>query len=171
MDKRQVMPLFDFGAPQVAARWHATDDGIMGGLSQSSLQATSRQTAIFSGSVSLENNGGFASVRSEAGHHDLADCNAIRLRVRGDGHRYKLRIKTAIAHDVFYESGFATRADQWETIDIPFRTLVAKFRGRTVPDAPDFDASRVESIGLMIAEQQAGSFAVEIELIEAVLAG
>ena len=45
-------------------RWRIVNDGVMGGLSSSDLELTKDRTAIFSGFVSLDNNGGFASVRA-----------------------------------------------------------------------------------------------------------
>jgi monofunctional biosynthetic peptidoglycan transglycosylase len=56
--------LFAFASPEAAAAWQAVNDGVMGGVSEGRFKITERQTLQFYGTLSLENNGGFASVRS-----------------------------------------------------------------------------------------------------------
>ena len=45
-------------------KWRITDDRVMGGRSQGKFEITKQDTMRFSGNLSLENNGGFSSVRS-----------------------------------------------------------------------------------------------------------
>lgn len=56
--------LFGFDSPDAAQQWQAVNDGVMGGISDGRFRITADQTMEFSGTLSLENNGGFASVRS-----------------------------------------------------------------------------------------------------------
>ena len=56
--------LFDFGDPAAVTEWNAIDDRVMGGVSGSRLRHDPTGHAVFEGSVSLERNGGFASIRS-----------------------------------------------------------------------------------------------------------
>ena len=67
MDKQ--LTLFDFSSPQAAASWGPIDDRVMGGISNSTFLYKDSSGALFSGEVSMEHGGGFASVRS--GHLDL----------------------------------------------------------------------------------------------------
>ena len=78
--------LFDFSNTNAPA-WQVVNDDVMGGVSTSSFRVTNG-IAVFRGEVSLENNGGFASVCSLPSRHDLAGCDAYVIRVRGDGRRY-----------------------------------------------------------------------------------
>jgi NADH dehydrogenase [ubiquinone] 1 alpha subcomplex assembly factor 1 len=55
--------LFEFGDPEAAQRWQTVNDGVMGGVSDGQFKI-SNQTMEFFGTLSLENDGGFASVRS-----------------------------------------------------------------------------------------------------------
>jgi hypothetical protein len=55
--------LFDFTDPSATSAWHAIDDREMGGISRSTLPHDPAGHAAFEGTVSLEQNGGFASVR------------------------------------------------------------------------------------------------------------
>ncbi len=52
-------------------RWYAVDDGVMGGVSQSGFRVDAG-AGCFGGEVSLENGGGFASVRREP--RNCASC-------------------------------------------------------------------------------------------------
>ena len=45
-------------------KWGIVNDGVMGGISQSNIYLNEVDNIIFAGNVSLENNGGFASIRS-----------------------------------------------------------------------------------------------------------
>jgi hypothetical protein len=121
----------------------------------------------FAGRVSLENNGGFASIRSPAGRHDLAGYSGIALRVKGDGRSYKLNLRTGDAFDgVQYQASFIAPAE-WSEIELPFASLVPRFRGRPVVDAPPLDPARIVTFGFLISDRQAGNFALDIARIGA----
>ena len=51
--------------------WRSINDGVMGGLSSGGMRLEDG-IAVFSGTLSLENNGGFSSVRSIPAEHTLA---------------------------------------------------------------------------------------------------
>ncbi len=149
--------------------WRPINDGVMGGLSQSRLTATAAGTALFTGNVSLENNGGFASVRADLSCLDLSAYSGLLLRMRGDGHQYRLRLRCEHGfHDVAYQAGFETHAGEWQTIALPFSDFKPSFRGRAVPDAPPLDVGRIRQLGFLIADKQAGAFALELDWIYAV---
>ena len=85
--------IFDFDTKN-SGRWQIINDGVMGGLSQSRFKLDGNGYAIFSGNVSLENNGGFASVRTQIENMDLSDYDGALIRVKGDGKKYNLRFRT-----------------------------------------------------------------------------
>ena len=124
---------------------------------------------IFEGFVSLENNGGFASVRSQDALFDLRDYQGIAVRLKGDGKRYKLSIKNNTQWDgIYYYYEFITKKDQWNTVFAPFTEFVPMFRGRIVPEAPSLDPKKVASLGFMISGKQEGAFTLMIDWIKAV---
>lgn len=158
--------LFDFRPGTTNAAWQVVNDDVMGGISRSQFQITTNGFAVFRGEVSLENNGGFASVRSPALTTAIRDGDHFRLRVRGDGRRYKFTARTESGFDaVLYQKAFPTRAGEWSEVTVPFAELVPTFRGRVVSDAPKFDARRLQSVGFLISDRQAGPFALAIEWI------
>ena len=147
--------------------WQPINDGVMGGVSSSSAQLTASGTLVFSGTVSLENNGGFASIRSSGAAGAGPAARGITLTVGGDGKRYKLNLRTSEAFDsVQYQAAFATRAGDWETIRIPFGEFRPVFRGRAVTDAPPLDPKHIVSVGFLISDRQAGPFRLEIRTID-----
>lgn len=80
--------LFDFTDPSAANAWHAIDDRVMGGISRSTLRHDPAGHAVFEGTVSLERNGGFASVRSSSGERGLPGAGGVgRAASEGAGSR------------------------------------------------------------------------------------
>lgn len=151
--------------------WRSIDDVVMGGIS-SSRMAVEEGVGVFSGVLSLENNGGFASVRTIPAAHDLGGFDGLVVRVRGDGKRYKLRLRTTDAFDgVSYQAELAPPADRWVEVELPFDDFVAVFRGRRVAGAGSLDPEQIRTFGLLISDKQTGPFRLEIEWIAAVRRG
>ena len=159
------MPLVTFEAPDLEP-WLPVHDGVMGGISRGGLQGTDEGTAVFSGELSLANNGGFASVRRPVEGQGLARHDGLNLRVRGDGRTYQLRLRTDGRYDgVAYRALFATTADTWTTVSLPFSAFEPTFRGRILSGVPALDPDRVRQVALMLADKTAGPFRLEIAWI------
>ncbi|CDO96855.1 unnamed protein product [Coffea canephora] len=135
--------------------WGALDDVVMGGVSESSfvIDPTGGEkggpTGVFRGVVSTANNGGFTSIRTKnfPVPEDLSAYDGLELRLKGDGRRYKLIVRTSCDWDtVGYTLSFDTIEGQWQSIQLPFSSLRPVFRARTVSDAPPFDARQIASL-------------------------
>jgi NADH dehydrogenase [ubiquinone] 1 alpha subcomplex assembly factor 1 len=59
----QSMTLFDFSKDSNLSNWRILDDVVMGGRSNGIFKLNEDNHGEFSGKISLENNGGFSSVR------------------------------------------------------------------------------------------------------------
>ncbi|MQY50849.1 CIA30 family protein [Rhodocyclus tenuis] len=166
------MLLIDFSDAQASGDWQAIGDRVMGGVSQSvwlPQELSGAACAVFTGVVSLANNGGFASVRSPDVSWDLREYRALRLTARGDGRTYKLSLSDDAAFDsVQHQSMFAAFPGDWQCIDLPFSGFVARRRGRTLIDAPRLDCSAIRRLGLMTELRQGGPFRLELLRVEAV---
>jgi hypothetical protein len=161
-----AVTLLDFDDPADAALWRPVDDVVMGGVSRSAFDQAGAGVARFHGNVSLENSGGFASVRTPPRDWDTAGAAAFVLRVRGDGKTYKFTIRTGDGFDgIQYQARFVAPAGEWTDVRLPVREFVATFRGRTVPFAPSLDAAQVRALGLMISDKQAGPFELLLDRI------
>jgi peptide-methionine (R)-S-oxide reductase len=160
--------IYDFEGQDTAGRWVRVNDGVMGGLSQSNLALTQEGTAIFAGTLSLENSGGFASVRTYPYDFELDEYVGLTFRVRGDGRVYKLRLRDDDRLDgPAYEADFETVADAWVTVQIPFAALRPTLRGRWLRDMPALEGASVRQIGFMVSDKRAGPFRLEIDWIKA----
>jgi len=158
--------LFSFALAQACAGWTSIDDVVMGGRSGSRVECTQAGTLRFHGGVSLENNGGFASVRSPAVTAKLDGHSGLRLRLKGDGKSYKLNLRTDLGFDgTQYQASFPTTG-AWQEIDLPFGAFVPRFRGRAV-EAPPLAPERIASVGLLISDRQTGPFVLDVAWIEA----
>ncbi|XP_012091820.1 protein HIGH CHLOROPHYLL FLUORESCENCE PHENOTYPE 173, chloroplastic [Jatropha curcas] len=141
--------------------WGALDDVVMGGVSESAFQIDTTggenggPTGIFKGVLSTANNGGFTSIRTRnfSVPEDLSAYDGLELRLKGDGRRYKLIVRTSRDWDtVGYTASFDTVEGQWQSIRLPFSSLRPIFRARTMPDAPPFDPSNIISLQLMFSK-------------------
>lgn len=152
-----------------AANWQIVNDSVMGGVSRSTLQLQDEGYALFSGTVSLENNGGFASVRTRArGPADLSDFEGMSVRVLGDGKTYSLRIKTVKNGRVTrysYEARFDTKPGEWQTYRLPYSEFEPVFRGRSVRGNPELNSDAVIELGFMIQDGQEGPFRLGVRSI------
>lgn len=160
--------LFDFEVATNSPAWEVVNDDVMGGVSTSQFQVLTNGCALFSGTVRLENNGGFASVRSTPVRENLTGLTAFVLRVRGDGRRFKFSVRTGAGFDTpLYQSSFMTKPGEWEEHRLAFSDFAPTFRGRVLTDVPPLNPAKVNSVGFNISDKQAGPFRLEIDWIKA----
>ncbi len=158
--------LFNFADDAAVAGWSAIDDRVMGGVSSSRLRHDVAGHAVFEGVVSLERNGGFASVRSRPQDLGVPGGEAFLLQVCGDDQRYKLNLRCDAAQDgVNYQATFQPPAGVWTEVRLPLGAFSATWRGRSVPDAAPLDPARLSQLGLVIADGQAGPFALALRSV------
>jgi monofunctional biosynthetic peptidoglycan transglycosylase len=160
--------VFAFKGDGDSGRWMIVNDGVMGGLSSSRMVLTENDTAVFEGDVSLENNGGFASVLSRPAPMPTAGTSRLVVRLRGDGRDYQLRIRTSDGFDgIAYRWDFTTRADEWVTLEAPYGDFVPTFRGLVLRDVPPIDPAVIRQLGFLIADKVEGPFRLEVDWIMA----
>ena len=145
--------------------WRIVNDGVMGGISKSNIYLNEANNIIFAGNVSLENNGGFASIRMGFDGTQLKETSIFLLRVKGDGNIYKFRLNMNGSY-ANYSADFKTLKDQWMDIEIPIENFKPYYFGRSTR-APRLKVHKVNSLGVLISDKQAGNFALEIEYIKA----
>ena len=159
--------LFDFSGADSAKEWQTINDGVMGGVSDGKFKITNEKTLEFYGTLSLENNGGFASVRTRAKQLGLEKGDFIVAKVQGDGREYTLNLyvnKPLIAFS--YKATVQTKKDERIEIRVPLDKFEATSFGRVVKDEGPVDPKEVNSLGFMLSDKKAGSFKMEIESIQ-----
>jgi hypothetical protein len=164
--KEQV--LFHFDNEEIWKQWGVINDSVMGGRSRSQIKASENGHFVFQGHVSLENNGGFASVRSGSVDFDLRDYSGILVRLKGDGKKYRLSLKTdRFEGGIYYYCDIEAPNNEWKVVYAPFDDFTPKYRGQTMPDAPKLDRGKIRSVGFLIANKQEGDFLLSVDWIKA----
>lgn len=142
--------LFDLTGADAAKEWQPVNDGVMGCVSEGKFRITDKNTLEFFGTLSLENNGGFASVRTRAMKLGLEKGDTVVAKVRGDGREYTLSLylnKPLIAFS--YRATVQTRKDEWIEVQVPLEEFEATSFGRVVKDAGQVDPKEVNALGFM----------------------
>jgi NADH dehydrogenase [ubiquinone] 1 alpha subcomplex assembly factor 1 len=158
--------IFNFESPATSGEWVTVNDVVMGGVSDSQFEINSDSTATFSGTVSPENNGGFASARADI-ENEFENFEGVVIRVKGDGNIYSLRFRTDYNFDgISYQAKFKTDADDWKEYKIPLSDFKPTFRGKTLSDKPKLESKNIKQIGILIADKQFGKFELDIDWIK-----
>jgi len=159
--RRQI--IFDFKQNARLQNWETLDDVVMGGRSQGNISLSAEGYGKFSGQVSLENNGGFSSVRYNPSDLMVNPQDQITIRLKGDGKRYQFRVKHDKQAYASYITYFETTGD-WEEISILLSDLYPTFRGKNL-DQPNFNHHTIQQLGFLIANKKAQHFELLIDKI------
>ena len=155
--------IFDFTTDTNIQSWRVVDDVVMGGVSSGNFTINEEGFGVFAGKVSLENNGGFSSVRYQFDKLPVKSHTTIRIRLRGDGKKYQFRVK-ANAEDYYsYIYPFIT-SGEWEEIKIPLADMYPTFRGRRLNQS-NFHEDQFEEIRFLIGNKRAEEFKLMIDKI------
>ncbi|GAA0871019.1 CIA30 family protein [Gangjinia marincola] len=155
--------IFDFSKDSNLSQWFIEDDVVMGGRSSSSILLTKDGYGKFSGQISLENNGGFASIRYRPGDINISGCEQIVLNVKGDGKRYQLRLSRTQQDRHSYIHYFET-SGEWQKIHLKLKDFYPTFRGRTL-DLENFNKDVINEIGFLIGNKKPQEFELLIDKI------
>ena len=156
--------IFDFNKNTNIGNWKIVDDIVMGGRSSGNFGLNQVGLGVFKGRISLENNGGFSSVRYSFPKIQVKNYNKIILNIRGDGKKYQFRIKSNSGDYHSYVSYFSTSGD-WEKIEITLKNMYPSFRGRKL-DKSNFSADYIEEIAFLIGNRKEENFELLIDKIE-----
>lgn len=156
--------LFDFEDGS-RSNWRTVNDGVMGGRSVGRYQVTDSDALEFFGTLSLANNGGFASVRSRGNRLGLEPGDSLVLRVRGDGRKYSLNLYTPTRRMAFsYRAEFQTKRDTWIEIALPLDRFYATSFGRRVRST--LKPADVSGVGIVLGDKKAGPFKLQVDWIK-----
>jgi len=156
--------LFDFNKKANIDSWRVVNDGVMGGLSQAKFSLNSEGHGFFRGKVSLDNNGGFSSVRYRFETRNTSEFSKIQIRLKGDGKPYQFRVKADASQRYSYIANIET-SGTWETLTINFADMYPAFRGRLL-DLPNYSGKEMTEIAFLIGNKKEEAFALEIDYIE-----
>lgn len=162
--EKPLQPLLDFVGPDAAQKWQAVNDGVMGGVSEGRFKITADKTMEFSGRLSLENNGGFASVRTKLTNFNIRGGDTLVVRVKGDGREYVLNIYTKSRRMAFsYRAPLPTTRDEWTEVSVPLDEFIPTSFGNRVQGMGPVEPDQINSLGFMLSDKQPGPFKLEVE--------
>lgn len=156
--------IYDFNKASANNDWKIIDDGVMGGLSQGKFLIDSDGNGVFQGTISLENKGGFSSVRYQFDKINTNKESKIVIHLKGDGKQYQFRIKDKYDSYYSYITTFDT-SGEWETIEIKLADLYPSFRGQQL-NLPNFKSDSLEEIVFLIGNKKNESFKLILDKIE-----
>jgi hypothetical protein len=156
--------IFDFDKNSNIKDWIIIDDVVMGGESFSTFKLNEDGFGVFEGSVSLDNNGGFSSVRYRFQKTELKQLTSIVVKLQGDGKEYQLRIKSNYSDYYSYIMPFST-SGEWQEIKIPLKDMYPSWRGRRL-NQPNFSEDFINEITFLIGNKKNENFKLLIDKIE-----
>ena len=156
--------IFDFNHNSNITGWKVIDDVVMGGRSNGKFKMDSDGNGVFFGEVSLDNNGGFSSVRYQFEKVNTTKDSKVLIRLKGDGKEYQFRVKSNRNTYYSYITIFKTTGD-WENVVINLKDLYPSFRGQTL-NIPNFAGNSIEEIVFLIGNKKNESFNLLLDRID-----
>ena len=142
------------------------DGLIRSGVSSSSISINNENNIVFSGFLSLKNNGGFASSRLNYSEKTLLGIKSFKIKFRGDGNTYKLRLRQNNRR-ASYSYSFKSLRGKWIEKTILINDFKPTWRGNIYISYPELQIEKINTIGLQISDKQEGEFKLELKYLEA----
>lgn len=158
------MTLFDFTTNSDIRNWVTVDDTVMGGVSSGRFHLDDEGHGVYTGHVSLDNNGGFSSLRYRMPTIRVEGYTKAVLRLKGDGKRFQFRTKTN-DFDRHSYVGYFTTSGEWEEIEIELQQLKPQFRGRQL-DLPNYPVELLTEVAILVGNKKEEDFTLLLDWIK-----
>jgi NADH dehydrogenase [ubiquinone] 1 alpha subcomplex assembly factor 1 len=155
--------VYDFSHRSKSGDWFVVDDGVMGGRSQGNVELSEEGHGIFQGTVSLENNGGFSSIRTSMEERDTKNYTSFKIRLKGDGKNYQFRVRSRLNERHSYQYEFPTTGE-WQEVTVPFDQMIPTFRGMRL-NMPNYPGEVLSECSFLISNKKNERFRLEIDKI------
>ena len=157
---------YDFTTQAVVASWSVQNDTVMGGVSESSSTWVDKQL-VFSGNLSLENNGGFVSCFGPVDEKlatVIGGATSLNLRATGDGKTYLFQLRGNDGTN--YVQRFTSTAEEDQVYVLPLSEFTSvDWRLTEITDAPPIETSNIYQMGIYLVDKQTGPFKIAISSI------
>ena len=148
--------------------WFTLTDNVMGGVSTSKL-TTKSNSVQFTGTVSFDNNGGFASLRSGFGKYDLSAYNAVRIKFKSENQKFALTLDNSRNWwEPNYKYEFQSeQSSDWKTVSFNLADFHEEIIGRKSGNKiSNSILKNICQIGIITNDKKEGPFSLEIDYIE-----
>ena len=166
IQQAQSMVLYDFADQSDVSDWFNQNDTVMGGVSDSTTTWIDGHL-IFSGDLSLDNNGGFTSTFGPINDQLptlMSGAESIIVTARGDGKTYLMQIRNY--DNTRYIQRFTTVADVEQDYVLPLTDFESvDWRLSVIPNAAPIDTTTIGQIGFYLLDKQVGPFEIAISSI------
>jgi NADH dehydrogenase [ubiquinone] 1 alpha subcomplex assembly factor 1 len=161
------LPEINFGSTGNTAMWYAVNDGVMGGLSSGTLKET-KKSMIFSGHVSLENNGGFASIRSKFDRYKLSKFTAVEIKYKSQDYDFAMMLEmNRMFYMPYFKFNLPNSQNKWKTVTIGLEEFEAYSLGKKLGYGLDENSKNdIIRLGFISNEKRAGKYEIEIDYIK-----
>ena len=153
---------------EAVKQWRSVNDGVMGGRSSGGPKFHDNHM-VFDGIINT-NGGGFSSIRRVVPPAALSKFSALKLRIKSDGRKYKLTMRTDARfgwQQVSFQAPLPqTTAGDWDDVIVPFGNVKTSVHGQAIVGVK-FDVSKVQSLGIILADGRDGPFRLGVKEISA----
>ena len=160
----EAKTIYTFSQSSKIDEWKIVNDEVMGGLSMGLIQKNSEGNGVFSGHVSLDNNGGFCLVRHDFDRINANSYSSFEIRMKGDGKKYQFRCKSSGHQRHSYIYNFSS-GKKWKTITIPFKKMEPYFRGGSLK-MPNYHGDFLAQVAILVGNNKEEDFSLELDYIK-----
>lgn len=159
---------YDFGKQGCdRCDWFVVVDGVMGGLSSGRL-TIEEKSMVMAGDISLENNGGFASLRTDYQRYDLSPYSSVVIKYRSTGQDFAMTLNN---YRRFWRPQFKVALpdtdNQWVEKTLNFSDFKKMRFDEVLGGGPSTkELSNVIRLGFISNEKKASPYVFEVASIE-----
>ncbi len=158
---------FDLAEDKDAENWAVINDGVMGGKSRGKIQSLPK-SLLFEGVISLENNGGFSSLKRRFEEMDLSGQRTVEIKYKSTGLKTAFTLETS---KYFYVPNFkmplANTGGEWKTVFLTLEDFKQYRLGReTGKSLREQQLSEIIRLGFICSAKEEGPFVLEVEYLK-----
>ncbi len=160
---------FNFGTNSNSQNWRVVNDSVMGGLSKSEIKL-SENTLLFKGETSLENNGGFASIRTSFNPGTLKGCKTMTIKFKSNttNRSFGISLKDKERFYMpYFKHVFSPKTNSWQTLTVNLENFKPYRISETYnAKMPLSYLDNVFTLVLIISDKKQGDFDIELDYIK-----
>ena len=161
--------VIDFGKTNGKNKdWILISDNIMGGVSKSKLEYLD-DSFLLTGNISLDNYGGFSSIKTKYENFDLTDYKGVKIRFKSSKQKFAFTLEESKnwTSPNFKGDFNSTKENTWEVITIYFKDFKEYQIGE--PTGNMLKTSSLKNIvrlGIITTDKKEGPFTIEVDYVE-----
>ena len=153
--------------------WVMISDNVMGGVTQSKLQYT-ENSLVLNGTLSLDNYGGFSSIKTNFNTFDLSEYDGVKIKYKSTGQKFAFTLEDSKNWTMpNYKGAFGNSdSNTWQETTILFKDFkqyqIGEPTGKKLTTAV---LKNIVRLGIITTEKKEGPFSIEVESIEFISSG